>query len=202
MAKNMSLLVFAACLSQFTVEGFFYSTGYYPFGHYAPYAPYTHSALGYHHPYAVPTAHHVLPAVSYSGCRNVHGALVPCAFPTPFLTAVEAPAVIEPVAVAPVEEAAAPETAAAAPEAAAEAVAERRKREADADAEADAEADADAYLLYGYGGHHAYPYHHAYAYNHHVPYLGHGLGHHLPHLHGYYAHTGCKNYLGATVPCL
>merc|ERR1711892_538111 len=111
MAKNMSLLVFAACLSQFTVEGFFYSTGYYPFGHYATYAPYTHSALGYHHPYAIPTAHHVLPAVSYSGCRNVHGALVPCAFPTPFLTAVEAPAVIEPVAVAPVEEAAAPEAA-------------------------------------------------------------------------------------------
>merc|ERR1711892_567290 len=79
--------------------------------------------LGYHHPYAVPTAHHVLPAVSYSGCRNVHGALVPCAFPIPFLTAVEAPAVIETVAVAPVEEAAAPEAAveeAAAPEAAVE----------------------------------------------------------------------------------
>merc|ERR1711892_255046 len=181
MAKNMSLLVFAACLSQFTVEGFFYSTGYYPFGHYAPYAPYTHSALGYHHPYAVPSAHHVLPAVSYSGCRNVHGALVPCAFPTPFLTAVEAPAVIEPVAVAPVEEA-------AAPEAAVEEAAVEETSAAAPEADAEAEADADAYLLYGHGGHHAYPYHHAYAYNHHVPYLGHGLGHHLPHLHGYYAH--------------
>eukprot|EP00090_Calanus_glacialis_P046261 TRINITY_DN898_c0_g1_i1.p1 TRINITY_DN898_c0_g1~~TRINITY_DN898_c0_g1_i1.p1 ORF type:complete len:214 (-),score=46.23 TRINITY_DN898_c0_g1_i1:280-882(-) len=200
MATHLSLLVFAAFISQFTVEGFFYSTGYYPFGHYAPY---THSAVGY--PYALPTHHHVIPAVSYSGCRNVHGALVPCAFPTPFLTAVEAPAVIEPVVEAPVEaDAAAPEAAAeAAPEEAAEAapaeaaVVERKKREA----EADAEADADPYLLYGYGGHHAYPYH-SFGYNHHVPYLGHGLGHHLPHLHGYYAHTGCKNYLGSTVPCL
>merc|ERR1711874_355663 len=165
MATSLSLLVFAACLSQCTVQGFFYSTGYYPFGHYAPTVgyPFTHHTL--------PTTHHVLPAVSYSGCRNVHGALVPCAFPTPFLTAVAATA------------------AAAAPEVAAEATVERRKREADA------EADADPYLLYGYGAHHAYPYHH-------VPYLGLGLGHHLPYLHGYYAHTGCKNYLGATVPCL
>ena len=56
----------------------------------------------------------------------------------------EAPAVIEPGAVAPVEAAAASETATAALEAA-------------------AEGDADAYLLYGYGGHHAYPYHHVYA---------------------------------------
>merc|ERR1711874_192087 len=158
MATSLSLLVFAACLSQCTVQGFFYSTGYYPFGHYAPTVgyPFTHHTL--------PTTHHVLPAVSYSGCRNVHGALVPCAFPTPFLTAVAAPAAaVEPVAEAPEEEA--------------------------------ADADADPYLLYGYGAHHAYPYHH-------VPYLGLGLGHHLPYLHGYYAHTGCKNYLGATVPCL
>ena len=72
----------------------------------------------------------------------------------------------------------------------------RRRREAGANAEAEADPDADPYLLYGYGGHLAYPYHH------HVPYLGLGLGHHLPYLHGYYAHTGCKNYLGATVPCL
>ena len=72
----------------------------------------------------------------------------------------------------------------------------RRRREAGANAEAEADPDADPYLLNGYGGHLAYPYHH------HVPYLGLGLGHHLPYLHGYYAHTGCKNYLGATVPCL
>merc|ERR1719184_627222 len=106
MATSLSLLVFAACLSQCMVQGFFYSTGYYPFGHYAPTVgyPYTHHTL--------PTTHHVLPAVSYSGCRNVHGALVPCAFPTPFLTAVAAPAA----------------------EVAAEATVERRKREADAEA--------------------------------------------------------------------
>ena len=100
--------------------GFFYSTGYYPFGHYAPYV---HSPIGHtygHH--ALPAIHHVLPAISYSGCRNVHGALVPCAFPTPFIAPVEAPAVVEPVAEAPVDDAAAATEVAAeaAPEAAAE----------------------------------------------------------------------------------
>jgi len=56
----------------------------------------------------------------------------------------------------------------------------RKKREADAEPEADADAEADPYLAYGYG----YPltYSHA-AY------------------HPYALHAGCRNYLGALVPC-
>ena len=99
--------MFAGCLSQGVVGGFFYSTGYYPFPHYTP-------TLGF--PYTLPTTtHHLLPALTYSGCRNVHGAAVPCALPTPYLTTVAAPAAVaapapaaavaavEPVAEAPAE---------------------------------------------------------------------------------------------------
>jgi len=189
MARHLSLLVFVGFLSLNLVEsspGFFYSTGYFPFGQYAPY---THSPISY------PYAHHAFPAIhhalSYSGCRNVHGALVPCALPTPFIAHVEAPVAVEPVAQPIVEDSAA--IAEVASEAAA---AERKKREAVA------EAEADPYLLYGYGHHAFSPY--SYRPYHPAPYLGHGigLGHHLPNLHSYYAHTGCKNYLGSTVPCL
>merc|ERR1711872_300800 len=177
-SNMLSLLVFTALLSQCVVEaGFFYSTGYYPFGGYSHIAnPY----IG--HTFTVP---HAIPTISYSGCRNVHGALVPCALPTPLITAVGAPALVETEVPA---EAAPEESGEAAPEAAADASAEtaeeRRKRSAEA------EADADPYLLYGYGGHLSYGLH-GFGY----PYHG------LPYAHGIYAHTGCKNYLGVTVPC-
>ena len=107
-------LVFTALLSQCVVEaGFFYSTGYYPFGGYSHIAnPY----IG--HTFTVP---HAIPTISYSGCRNVHGALVPCALPTPLITAVGAPALVETEVPA---EAAPEESGEAAPEAAAEASAE------------------------------------------------------------------------------
>merc|ERR1712115_578429 len=79
-------------------------------------------------------------------------------------------------AAAPAEEAAAP----------VEAV-DRKKREAEAEAAPEADAEADPWLLYGlgygghvYGGHYGYGYHHA-----------------LP----YYYLGGCRNYLGAAVPC-
>ena len=116
--------MFAACLSQGVVGGFFYSSGYYPFSHYTPTLP--------------TTTHHLLPALAYSGCRNAHGAVVPCTLHTHYLTAVSAPtaahaavaapvAAIEPVAKAPVE--AAEEVAAvhdaSTPELAVEATAER-----------------------------------------------------------------------------
>merc|ERR1712113_734518 len=86
-----SLLVLIVGVS--AEPGFFYSTGYYPFGHFSPlsyaYSPLLHSY--YHTPLAL----------SYSGCRNVHGAEVPCALPS------VAPAVAAVAAVAPVESAAA-----------------------------------------------------------------------------------------------
>merc|ERR1711915_706947 len=125
---------FTALLSQCVVEaGFFYSTGYFPFGGYSH-----HIANPYvGHTFTVP---HTIPTISYSGCRNVHGALVPCALPTPLITTVGAPALVD--TEVPAE--AAPE---ASGEAAAETAEERRKRSATA------EAVADPYLLYGYGGH-------------------------------------------------
>merc|ERR1719334_1678118 len=78
-------------------------------------------------------------------------------------------------------------TLAAAAPAAAEAPAveeaERKKRDAEAEPEAEADPEADPWLLYGhhglYGGYYGYGYHHPVAY-------------HL---------AGCRNYLGALVPC-
>merc|ERR1712098_903252 len=63
----------------------------------------------------------------------------------------------------------------------------KRSAEPEAEAAPEAEAEADPWLLYGlgygghvYGGHYGYGYHHA-----------------LP----YYYLGGCRNYLGAAVPC-
>merc|ERR1712098_224472 len=63
----------------------------------------------------------------------------------------------------------------------------KRSAEAEAEAAPEADAEADPWLLYGlgygghvYGGHYGYGYHHA-----------------LP----YYYLGGCRNYLGAAVPC-
>merc|ERR1712226_804106 len=61
--------------------GFFYSTGYYPFGHVSP------ASLAYYHysPVLQPVYQPfplVEPAVSYAGCRNVLDEPVPCALPS------------------------------------------------------------------------------------------------------------------------
>jgi len=103
---------------------FAYSIGATPLVHHAA-LPLTY---GLHH--ALPLAYsHVLP---YAGCRNVEGALVPCAhsgvYGLPLVAAAAAP-----VAETPAEEE--------------PAVVSVEKREA--------EADADPYLVYGYSGLHA-----------------------------------------------
>ena len=113
-------------------------------------------------------------AVSYSGCRNVQGAEVPCALPS------LVPAAAGDVVAVPAEPT---ET-------------KRKRRSAEAEAEADPEAvpEADPWLYYSHVP--AYPYHFAPPV--YTPY-------HFPaplhYLHSYYSSVGCKNYLGATVPC-
>ena len=111
-------------------------------------------------------------AVSYSGCRNVQGAEVPCALPS------LVPAATGDVVAVPAEPA---ET-------------KRKRRSAEAEADPEADAEADPWLYYSHVP--AYPYH--YAPPVYTPY-------HFPaplhYLHSYYSSVGCKNYLGATVPC-
>merc|ERR1719468_997150 len=121
-----------ACAEPEADPAFAYSTAGVPV---LPYA-YSHHAL----PYALPYA----PVVSYAGCTNNNGALVPCA-----LGSLVAPAVVAaPAAAAAVEE---PAVGIA-------------KREAEATAEADAEADpeADPWVYYSgvWGGHYGYAAHH------------------------------------------
>ena len=113
-------------------------------------------------------------ALTYSGCRNVDGDSVPCALPS----------------LAPVVEAADPtnET---------EAIAVRRRRSAEAEADPEAEAFPEADPWFYYAQVPSYPYHAYYA----APVLPYHLPPAFHYLHSYYDHVGCKNYLGATVPC-
>merc|ERR1712156_397262 len=146
-----------------------------PFYHHMAAPVYAHHPAVYHH--APVYTHHVAPVVYAAAnvCKNEGGQLVPCAHGVAPGSAIYAMADAPAVAAAP---AAAPQE---------EAVVSVEKR----DAEADADADADpAAWYYGYYGH---PYGHHYGYAGYYGYYG----------HPYYGYggVGCRNNLGALVPC-
>merc|ERR1711884_558272 len=146
-----------------------------PFYHHMAAPVYAHHPAVYHH--APVYTHHVAPVVYAAAnvCKNEGGQLVPCAHGVAPGSAIYAMADAPTVAAAP---AAAPQD---------EAVVSVEKR----DAEADADADADpAAWYYGYYGH---PYGHHYGYAGYYGYYG----------HPYYGYggVGCRNNLGALVPC-
>merc|ERR1711884_668433 len=143
-----------------------------PFYHHMAAPVYAHHPAVYHH--APVYTHHVAPVVYAAAnvCKNEGGQLVPCAHGLAPGSAIYA------MADAP---AMVPTVAAEA----AEDVVSVEKR----DAEADAEADPAAWY-YGYYGH---PYGHHYGYAGYYGYYG----------HPYYGYggVGCRNNLGALVPC-
>merc|ERR1711884_407834 len=144
-----------------------------PFYHHMAAPVYAHHPAVYHH--APVYTHHVAPVVYAAAnvCKNEGGQLVPCAHGVAPGSAIYAMADAPTVAAAP---AAAPQE---------EAVVSVEKRDADADAEAD-----PAAWYYGYYGH---PYGHHYGYAGYYGYYG----------HPYYGYggVGCRNNLGALVPC-
>merc|ERR1711884_853083 len=147
-----------------------------PFYHHMAAPVYAHHPAVYHH--APVYTYHVAPVVYAAAnvCKNEGGQLVPRAHGVAPGSAIyamaDAPAMVPTVAAAPAAEAA-------------EDVVSVEKR----DAEADAEADPAAWY-YGYYGH---PYGHHYGYAGYYGYYG----------HPYYGYggVGCRNNLGALVPC-
>merc|ERR1712050_772815 len=203
-SNNMKFLLVLAVAAYARAEaeakpGFVYTTGHLP--------------LAYGYPYAV---HHPLVYTAPVGCQNNEGAAVPCAhgvLPYGLVPAV-APAAEE-EAVESVEKREAEPTAEADAEADPEAdpwlyyhglgyaahpygygYYGKREAEAEPTAEADAEAspEADPWLYYSHAGYGLHPYGYGY--------YGHGLGYAAyAGYHPYAYYGGCRNNLGALVPC-
>merc|ERR1719210_1741905 len=140
----------------------------------------THHAAPVTYTHAAPVVYTHPTVYASNACHNEAGALVPCAHGVAPGSAVYAfnhhGAAVVPAAAAPVEAKMDAEMPAE------EGVVSVEKR--------DAEAEADPYLLYNA----YYGYHHPYAYSNYYGYYGH------PYYAGYYAH-GCRNNMGALVPC-